>query len=306
MRFCILGCALLWFGCRSEEVPRIDILALGHIYRWDDSNDRVDPRIAALRRDTFEQLWLLGDLLGRTDEKPENYHYLDSLFELTSPRTLWVEGNHDVNTGRVKAHPLRPAPFSAHRLDGLHVWRLNTNLFVWPGSKQPPQVCAMAAAQLDSIQLWTTRLLRDRPAHLVVLHHQVVLTDVNFDGQPLNKVWNYYRPDLWVSCDTHQPFSEALLPLFEQLQANGTQVTFVGGDIGQRTKTFDAVAPSGIRYLGTGINNSMNPEYPPAYVSNLNPDSILLLQYFPSSNKLSFNFVPLGQESAAYQAIWDK
>ena len=266
----------------------------------------MDPRIASISRDTFEQLWLLGDLLGRTDEKASNYIYLDSLFDLGSPATLWVEGNHDVNTGIVLAHPLTPPKFSRHQINNLNIWRLNTNLFTWPDSEAPAEICATALAQCDSLQTWTTQVLKEKPAQLVVLHHQALLTSTQYTGRPLNKVWNYYNDRLNVRCDPPGTFTELLLPLFKQIQANGTQVTFVGGDIGQRIKTFDHVTTNGIRYLGTGINNSMDPRYPPRYVTSFAPDSILTFQYYPATEKLEHRFIPLGGESAAYQSIWDK
>ena len=303
MRYLVVILICNFLFCKKSKDRTVNILALGHIYQWDDTNRRVDPRIAALPLDTFDQLWLLGDLLGRTDESPANYHYLDSLFDLTAEHTYWVEGNHDVNTGRVAVHPLKPEPYSRHHDAGLEIWRLNTNLFTWPEGTIPDTACRAANRQYEHVRRWAATL----PAgtgQLVVLHHQALLTNAQYSGKSLNKVWNYYHDRLNARCAPAGTFTDWYLPIFEQIREQGIPVTFVGGDIGQRVKTFDYRAPNGLRYLGTGINNSMDPRYPPPYVTSLAPDSILTLQYTPATQGLTYRFLPLGGESAAYHAIW--
>ena len=295
---------LLLFACGETPEPRIDLLALGHIYRWDDTNDHVDPRVASLSLDTFEYVLLLGDLMGRTDEKTQNYTRLDSLFDLRSPRTLWAEGNHDRMTGNIAGHPLQPPDNQRRRLPGLEIWTLNTNLFRYPGSP-PDERCAAAGAQLDSLRQWASALPVNTE-YLLVLHHQNLLTNAQYAGRPLDKVWNFHHEEFDVRCAPGGRFDAVLLPLFQKIQQTGTQVVFLGGDIGQRTKTFDYHTADGLRYLGTGINNSMDPRYPPRYVTNLHPDSILVLHYFPGKKLLQTHFLPLGGESARYQSIWDK
>ncbi|MFT6706992.1 MAG: hypothetical protein ACJATF_001833, partial [Flavobacteriales bacterium] len=61
----------------------------------------------------------------------------------------------------------------------------------------------------------------------------------------------------------------------------------------QRAKKFEYKTKEGIWFLGSGINNSMDPNHVPKYVKNMNPDSILVFEYDLRKRKLDWSFFEL-------------
>ena len=290
----LTGGLLLLLGCRTEPPRRF--LALGHIYRWDDTNDRMDPRIDALDLSTYDGIWLLGDLTGRTAERATTLDYLDRKFRLGSADTHWSLGNHDLiggDTTHFVRRTGRPTFYYAPAVaPGLNVLVLNTNLFLWPGSDAADHRCVQLARQAALV----ARAAAQQRAgdHLVVLHHHALLPQERADTLPsLNLVWNYYHPEFWTACDTARTVATHYLPAFDAAAARGARVVMVGGDIGQRTKQFAHRDERGLLWLGTGINNSMDPAFAPPYVTDTSADHLLELRYDPDGRTLDHRFVPL-------------
>ena len=82
-------------SCSSPLPEEKTYLFLGHPYDWKDGY-RIDPRLEQLDLQTYDQIWLGGDVCSRTTEKESTLEYLDSLFDLGSDRLHWTLGNHDV------------------------------------------------------------------------------------------------------------------------------------------------------------------------------------------------------------------
>ena len=283
-------------GCASE--PPKKFLALGHIYRWDDTNDRMDPRIDALDVSGYDGIWLLGDLTGRTSERASTLDYIDQKFDLASPSTHWSLGNHDLIEGdsaRIVARTQRPTfHYVPAAAEGLNVLVLNTNLFVWPRSEVPAVRCTQLERQFDLLNEVTA--LQQPGEQLVVLHHHALLPQARADTFPtLNLVWNFYHPEFWTTCDSARTFEQHYLPLLDEIRSKGVDVTFIGGDIGQRAKRFTHRDEQGILWLGTGINNSMDPRFPPPYVTDFGADHILELTYHPQERRLDHRFIKLNE-----------
>ena len=270
---------LLFPGCREE--PR-QYLFLGHAYDWNDTA-RVDPRIEGLDLAAYDQIWLGGDVCSRTG-RPGTLAYLDSLFDLDAPGTHLVMGNHEWDYGDPSLIPewTRRPTFYTDWVDGICLLVLNTNLF-WYYPVPPPQTdCARKQAQVDLIQKVTDTV--KQASHLVILHHHGLLTErkQNEQGQPI-EAFNVDAAPITMSCDSTATFTEVVYPWLRQVQSRGVQVVLIGGDVGMRAKTFALRTPEGIQLLGSGINNSVNRDYAPDYVTNFDPDSILVLEYRPGS-----------------------
>ena len=293
----LLGAVSGLLACGEDSSDAYQFLAIGHVYRWDDTNDRMDPRIDALDLSDYDGIWLLGDLTGRTSEQTSTLDYIDAKFDLDAASTHWSIGNHDLVKGdsnRIVAKTGRPTFYYAPVVaPGLNLLVLNTNLFTYPRSQVGAERCAQLERQLGLVESVTE--LQTPDDHLVVLHHHALLTNERADTfPPFNLVWNFYHPEFWVSCDTMETFSNTYLPHFDRTRARGTEITFVGGDIGQRTKRFEHRDEAGMLWLGTGINNSMDPRYPPDYVTSFAPDHLLKITYRDA--QLWHQFIPLGDD----------
>jgi hypothetical protein len=58
-------------------------------------------------------------------------------------------------------------------------------------------------------------------------------------------------------------------------------------------KTFAHRSAEGIWLLGSGINNSLDKDYVPDYVTNLQPDSVLVFTHHPQTRAFNWSFVRL-------------
>jgi hypothetical protein len=97
------------------------------------------------------------------------------------------------------------------------------------------------------------------------------------------------RPDCRESGD----FTAEIYPRLVAIRERGIPVVSISGDVGMVSKGYAITTPDSIHLLGSGINNSLNKQYPPDYVKNFQPDSILLIQFATQVPALSWEFVSL-------------
>jgi hypothetical protein len=282
-------------ACSSEPAPEPrTILFLGHPYNWRTENT-VDPRLEKLPLAAYDGFWLGGDVCARSSKDPATLQYLDSLFDLTAPTTHWAIGNHDLMEGTLSriTHATQRPEYYLHWQDGLALMVLNTNLFwqyEWPG---PQEHCSRKAAQVAFIhEVMDT--LTSATRQLVVLHHHGLLNElkVNAAGDTL-RLDNISPMRVQITCDSQSSFSASFYPKLVQLRQQGTEVILVAGDVGMNSKGYHITTPEGIHLLGSGINNSLDTNYVPDYVTNLNPDTILFFYHYPQQQTLNWDFVPL-------------
>jgi len=278
-------------GCEENASQRI--LFLGHPYDW-RIGERVDPRIEALNLSDYDQIWLGGDVCAQTTKLPTTLAYLDTLFHLRSNQTHWAWGNHDVqfgNTDSIRKHTGK-ADFYASWQDGYCLLVLNTNLFWYYLSPPPQSDCEAKAAQLALIKAVTDSI--QQASHLVILHHHALFNEYKKDarGNPAD-AFNGTTIPIRATCDSTSNLTHTVYPWLTAVQKRGVQVVLIGGDLGMRAKSFDQQTPEGIRMLGSGINNSMDPRYVPEYVTSFAPDQVLILNYDRSEKTLNWKFEPL-------------
>ncbi|MEO1516511.1 MAG: metallophosphoesterase [Bacteroidota bacterium] len=283
------------FACTEKTLSNNKhYLFIGHAYQWGaPAGDKVDRRLEQLPLDDYDQIWLGGDLCNRSSRSPSTLSYLDSLFHISHSSTHWALGNHDLIEG--KAEYIRQATgrptFYTDSFDGICLFVLNTN-FNHPQLSRDGDDCPeqneqyrLLSSVLDSIQ---------HSSHLILLHHHNLLTDsIARHEVNMNLTCNFYRDALPFSCDTAGSFQQLIYPQLAKVQQRGVQVILIGGDFGQRHKGFQYQTAEGIWFLGSGINNSMGRKYIPAYVTNLNRDSLLRFQHSPAERRLTWEFFPL-------------
>ncbi|RME95377.1 MAG: hypothetical protein D6772_13285 [Bacteroidetes bacterium] len=299
VRFCLLvllvAAALGWlwlFYFQREPVRRI--LFLGHPYNWRTENT-LDPRLEQLPLASYDGIWLGGDVCARTSKSPATLAYLDSIFNLAAPGTHWAIGNHDLMEGdldRITQRTQRP-DYYLHWTEGLAIVVLNTNLFwlhKWPG---PQENCERKQKQMAFLhQVLDT--ISSATRHLVILHHHGLLNEmkVNARGDTL-RLDNISAMRVQTTCDPKSSFTAEVYPKLVAIQRAGTQVILLAGDVGMNSKGYHFTTPEGIHLLGSGINNSLDTNYLPDYVTNLNPDTVLFFYHYPQSGRLEWDFVPL-------------
>ena len=282
-------------ACKKPDIPSKHYLFLAHCYQWGaPDNNRIDKRLNGLDYSQYDQIWLGGDLCARTAEQPATLAYLDSLLYISNPTTHWAVGNHDLvnsNLSKIERATGRSTFYTSHS-NGLTILVLNTTL----NHPQLPATgqCAELAAQLQLIRDVTDTI--QESSHLILLHHHALLTNELADNTlDMDTLWHYYRPNLSMDCVSGGSFQNLIYPLLAKVQTRGIQVLLIGGDVGQRCKSFEFQTKEGVWFLGSGINNSMGRVHVPPWVTNFEPDQILLLKHEPEKRKLRWHFEPLNK-----------
>lgn len=281
--FTLVLCAYsLFFGaCQKENNQPIKqgILFLGHTYQ---SETEVDERLEKLDLKRYEHIWLGGDICGASDRKPSTSEYINTLFGINKAGNHWALGNHDIHDNNyhwIKEATGKPE-FYAEYNDGLTVVVINTNLYA-PDCDRLEEQYQMFKNVCDTIS---------KSSHLIILGHHVV--------------WNHVReiPNLWEQANGNKPFWEARCQpnsRFEQVMYNelikvqnrGVQVMILAGDFGQKAKSFQQKADSGILFFGSGIDRSNR--YMPDSLKDSAKDLILFFHHDKVKRTLDWQFLDL-------------
>jgi hypothetical protein len=280
-------------ACTTPQDNDRTYIFLGHPYDWQDWYG-IDPRLEQLDYSLYDQVWLGGDVCSRTTFKPSTLDYLDSIFDLSSDKLQWTLGNHDIKYGNI--HFItdktgRPTYYT-QTFDGICLLVLNTNLFRFFPAKQLTDDCEERLSQLQLIESVTDTV--SECSHLVILHHHAIMSDLRRDsiGQ-IPDVFNINYPDVQASCDSAFYLTNFLYPKLQKVKKRGVEVVLVGGDLGMRSKTCEFWTPDSIVFLGSGINNSLEFETAPDYVTSFNKDSILIFRRDVEKQTLDWEFVEL-------------
>jgi hypothetical protein len=291
-KYAVFVAILLLAGCEQQEATR-RYLFLGHPYRWVEAGNRVDSLVEALQLDSYDQIWLGGDVCSRTTEKRETLAYLDILFRFERGNVHWAWGNHDIMFGNevwLRETTRRPDHY-AQWVDGMLLLVLNTNLLQWPEANPDAAFCERMEGQYQMIQAVADTI--QAASHLVIVHHMCLLTnEMTGNSVSLDTVFNFYKSFLKWRCQPDTAtFEKAVYPLLAGVQQKGIQVVLAGGDLGMRSKAFEYQTPEGVWFLGSGINNSVNPAYAPSYVTNFGEDRILEFTLDLETKALNWEFV---------------
>ena len=232
----------------------------GHAYQWGAPDwSRMDYRLEKIPFEEYDQLWLGGDLCENVPHHPKTIHYLDTLLNLSSDSTHWAIGNHDVLEKKADFSFIKEKTgrntYYFEEINGIGLMILNTTEFGYPQYFHQPHECETLNGQWDMIQS-VTDTLQD-VSHLVILHHHALLTNEIAENKiNVQKIFNFYEPNLNIGCKVRGTFGELIYPRLVEVQQRGIQVILVGGDIGQQIKEFEFTTKEDVIFLGSGINNS--------------------------------------------------
>lgn len=216
---------------------------VAHTRLRDTVNQKVDPRIEAIDFSKFDMTLLGGDLCEETSKEAKTLDYLQPIFDLKSPNTLWALGNHDnAHLEYVEAATERPYIFSHHK-NGITFIVLYTQ-------ENEDWMCQMTGNQLDLFKSVTDTI--QSSSHLVIMTHKLIWI-YNNEELKEHQGTNYYN---W-SCNYRIHETNWLtdyLPKLQEIQNKGIQVICLAGDIGNNVQEFEERTSDGIYYLASGIN----------------------------------------------------
>ena len=299
----LLFCTYLLQCCHLPEskiittspAPIKHYIFLGHTYDWQAREaNRVDPRIEKIGLDTFDQIWLGGDICTATTRDSNTLDYLDSLFHISDESTCWSVGNHDFregNTQYITRKTGRPLYYLTHH-DSLSVLVINGMM----EHSFYKDSCDYKAGQLAFL----TGALEHLPpsTHLVVLAHPILWDNV-VDPPLLDARSSANAAASWMdlTCQKPSEFKDVLYPKLVEWQKRGVQVLLLTGDGGQYDKAYYHRLDNGIELFISGINNSFDFSHPDRdhRIFNQDPDSILIFTHDLRQHKLTGKFVQLNE-----------
>jgi hypothetical protein len=297
-KFIIVLFSVLFFqSCghdfEKKELETFHYFFAGHCYQWNSPNwGRTDYRLEKIGLDTFDQIWLGGDLVENLFHHPHNIEFVDSFFQVGKSTTHWAIGNHDVldqkgNFSGIEKRTNRKT-YSTSYQNGITILVLNTTEFSFPAYQNQPHECELLDGQMNLIKAVTDTI--QNSSHLIILHHHALLTNEIADQKiKVEEVFNIYTPDFNIACEDRGTFSVLVYPRLQEVQKRGVQVILIGGDTGLRVKEFDFKTKDGISFLGTGLNNSAGTDHRPDYF-NPAPDKVLIFKHQPEIRKLEWEF----------------
>lgn len=297
LMLCTFWCAGLLCSCEhaitAESTKEKTVyLYLGHIYQWHSphENNRIDHRLESVDFDKYDGILLGGDICSETSKYIRTVEYVDDLFDIGAPTTLWSLGNHDVrngNTQRITSRTGRRV-FYTTQFDGI-VWVvLNTSIDDTPDLPDP---CALKETQWQLVSTVLDTI--SMSGSLVLLMHHVVWGDA-VPGMRTDRSANADRPWFNFRCDSSAQFAVHVYPRLVEIQNAGINVFVISGDGGQYKKTYSHLTQDGITFLISGINNSVDTVvYPEGAKFSFDPDSLLLLEQNRTTGVLSYAFVPV-------------
>lgn len=277
-------CFLL--ACSPEDISPVEkkgILFLGHTYRWHTASDKVDERIEQLNLEKYESIWLGGDICSETSEQRATFDYLDRLFDLKAPTTLWAPGNHDLRRGNWDW-------FTEATGRNLHYVQNYPDYTVMVANTyyNHSDHCAELQDQWEMIRN-TCDTIRNA-SHLILLTHLVTWSDVE-EGMNAESAGNTVAHWWPFTCEENTRFKQMVFPKLQEVQERGIQVMVISGDAGKNDKSFAYQTQGGIWLLASGINNSF--EKDPEKRALLPKDRVLYLEYDQEKRRFYWRFLIL-------------
>ncbi|RMG84517.1 MAG: hypothetical protein D6714_07760, partial [Bacteroidetes bacterium] len=195
--------------------------------------------------------------------------YLNKIYHLDQPNTLWTMGNHDT------ANPQLIQQTTGRPLFYAQSWQ-NTTLIVLNSQDTLGRITAPQQQLLSQIL--------DTLAHtryLLLLTHKLLWMPGNPDLEAaIDSVANGNLGTCHY-CTRPNNFYDDIYPRLQAAQQNGVQVICLAGDIGVKVKTFEYQTPDGIWFLATGI------------AAGTSGNRALVFELDPHTRRLSWHFRPL-------------
>ncbi|MBR9920249.1 MAG: hypothetical protein GYB31_05360 [Bacteroidetes bacterium] len=246
---------------------------MAHIRTLDTLEQGIDPRIEAMDFSKYDLLLLGGDLTEESSEEEKTLQYLDGIFDLGAPTTLWALGNHDnAQNALVSKYTERPITYTANH-DGITFVVLYTQ-------EEQDWICTISGEQLEMLQSVTDTI--SESSHLIVMTHKLVWI---MDNPEMVQHQGNSRYDWSCNYRIHRNnWNTDILPRLREVQERGVQVICLAGDVGNNVRTFEEHTSDGIVYLASGI---------PVEEKFKAESRMLEFKHWPGEDSLTWVFVPV-------------
>jgi hypothetical protein len=251
--------------CATEEASN-SYLFIGHTRVWVPQAQYIDSVSGLIDYASFDMVLLGGDVVYDSSKDDIVLQYLDSIYGLSEPTTLWALGNHDnTDIPLLSQYTKRPAFYASHR-DGITFLVTYTN----------DEESSFGAAQMNLIASVCDTI--SASSHLILLEHKLTF----MTGNPEMEAMVDSVPNGLLGPAEHemQPnnFYSEVVPELRKAQDKGVQVLCIAGDIGLRATEYEQKTTDGIIYLASGISNGDR------------NGKVLVFNHCPKSRKLEWEF----------------
>jgi hypothetical protein len=258
----------------SQNDTALKYIFLPHTRSEDQVHQSINTGLAKVDYTKFDVIMLGGDITYNTSKDSATLAYVDKIFDVGSPNTLWALGNHDVESGHrdlIKKFTGRESYYAYNR-DKVTFLILDTEI-----DAQAFTRTFIKGKQLLMVKNVCDTLTDSR--YLIIIHQRFMWM--------INSV--YFKPRLTDSIaassrdmDTTNFYAD-IYPLLQQVKKKGIKVFLFGGDKAK-------------------ININYSPEdsitFYTSRMANDFPDSInnvIVLQYNLQKNMMQCNFVPVSE-----------
>lgn len=259
-------------ACSRDEISlpqpsRIrKFLHLGHTYVQGVTEPRIDPRIRKIEFNNYDMLLLGGDMTAASSAHQETVTYIDRIFDIKSPNTLWAIGNHDYDHPEfITAITQRPRYYAT--------WRAGITFLVLDTQDS---LSNFTGDQMTLIRNVTDTISVSR--HLIMLTHKLVwMMDEGYLQSAVDSTANGNIGSCFY-CTNPNNFYRDVYPLLVTVKNKNIGVVCIAGDIGYHTSAFSYLTSEGIRFLASGICTACTENYG------------LVLSYNPEDAELKYEF----------------
>ncbi len=268
-------------------------LFMGHTYY---GSETMDPRIIPMiDRNEYEQFWLGGDICAETTQKSSTVDYVDSLFDLGSPKTHWALGNHDTRNGNVQwitDKTGRPTYYTT-TFNGICMLVLNTNFRYGPGNYD----VANTNAQYDMIKQVCDTI--QHSSHLIVMSHGALwsyISGVNVGPTLCNAdrsrcLCNGDHSYYLLHINPDENYESAIYPMLTNVASRGINVMHLSGDFGQFSTGYQASTVDGVQFLGSGVTSEI--PWSQQFPTNGMLDMVLVFEHDLDDQTITWKFETL-------------
>lgn len=257
-------------SCQQKESA--SFLAIGHT-RQDEKNDtkKVVAAIEKIPFKKYDAVLLGGDLVLESTVDKSQLEYLDKIFDLKSPNTLWALGNHDYRDHPEYIFEFTNRPnYYSHQIGDITFFVFDTQL----------DSCNITGRQLGSFNKTISKLRKGD--QIIILHHKLIwMPDHPILDTKTHATTNGMVGDCFY-CLMRNNFYQDVYPQLVKLEKSGVEVIMVAGDIGSKVNQFEFETKEGITFLATGIEDEK-------------PNNQVLILTYEEGSPIKWEFKPLAE-----------
>ena len=201
----------------------------------------VKEKLEKVNYSSFDLILLGGDMLCQSSLEDRGMKYLDSVFNISSEKTLWSIGNHDDdNLSIVKQYTKRNNYYSCF-FDGITFIILDSEI---DDSKIINDQLIFLQSTLDTIE---------DSKNIIIMTHKLIWlygnNEINLYGEERSNVkvgfnkWNIKANN----------FYNDIYPSLIRKESKGINVYCVAGDLGTNSSIFEFQSKEGINFLANGF-----------------------------------------------------